>query len=384
MARGRGKETLRLRVKGGYLDHQVVFLVMTLTCFGILMVYSASSHKAMVIGTTSMAIATKQAALAGIGLVAMYIASVFNYELFRKLSTVLMIASVSLSVLVFIIGTASHGSMRWIPLGPVQFQPSEVAKFAIAVYVADRCVHYPSRLTDPRGVLKTLALPVANTLLIAKENLSTGVICFGIALGIVFVASPKTRYTVIVMIAGAIGAFLMIKLAGYRSDRITNWLHPEESGKGSQIMNALYAVGSGGLFGRGLGQSIEKTKLPEANNDMIFSVICEELGIFGAVCVIALFAMLVIRMNLIARDSKDRFGGLIVSGILVQIAAQAILNMGVATNLLPNTGMALPFISSGGTSIIVLMAEVGVCLNVSRQGVPYEKVRIPEGRREHA
>ena len=117
---------------------------------------------------------------------------------------------------------------------------------------------------------------------------------------------------------------------------------------------------------------------------MIFSVICEELGIFGAVCVIALFAMLVIRMNLIARDSKDRFGGLIVSGILVQIAAQAILNMGVATNLLPNTGMALPFISSGGTSIIVLMAEVGVCLNVSRQGVPYEKVRIPEGRREHA
>ena len=374
----RRKNSFRLIIKGGYLDHQLIFLVLTLTCFGLLMVYSASGHKAMMIGTTSMAITMKQAALAGIGLVAMFVASKVNHEFYRGISTFLMAASIALCVLVFIIGSASHGSVRWIPLGPVQFQPSELSKFAIAVYMADRCVRYPSRLKTIKGLGRMLVFPTINVILIARENLSTGVICFGIAVGVLFVASPKSHWIAGIAVIGGALAVLMVTTVGYRSDRITNWLHPEESGKGSQIMNALYAVGSGGLFGRGLGQSIEKSKLPEANNDMIFSVICEELGIFGAICVITLFVILVVRLNLIARDCVDRFGGLLVSGILIQIAAQAVLNMGVATNLLPNTGMALPFISSGGTSIIVLMGEIGVCLSVSRRGAPYE--RIETGR----
>ncbi len=375
MSQSRSKRGLNLRVHGGFLDYQVIFLVITLSCFGLLMIYSASSHKAAQIGTTSLAIMIKQAVMVAGGLVLMYLTSVFNYLLFRKVAFGLMCVSIFLSVIVLIIGSASHGSMRWIPLGPVHLQPSEVAKFCIAVYVADQCVSFPSKLTSLKSMGSIILLPGINMLLIAKENLSSAIISFAIAAGIMFIASPKPYLIAGVAAVGVIAVWFLIKNVGYRSSRLKDWLNPYEAEKGSQVKNAWFAAGSGGLFGRGLGQSIQKTKLPEAHNDMIFSVICEELGIFGAVCVIALFALLIIRLNLIARDSRDRFGGLLVSGIMVQIGAQAFINFGVATNLLPNTGMALPFISSGGSSIMVLMAEIGVVLNVSRQGMPYEPER---------
>ena len=190
---------------------------------------------------------------------------------------------------------------------------------------------------------------------------------------IIFVACPDYKIQVMPVVALVIAGVLLITTVGYRGDRIDAWLHPETSDSGYQTMQSLYAIGSGGLFGKGLGQSIQKLGfLPESHNDMIFAIICEELGLFGALCVIALFVMLIVQLRYIANHARDRYGALVVTGVMTHIAVQMIINIGVVTNVIPNTGVPLPFISYGGTSLAFLMVEMGFVLSVSRQMLPYE------------
>lgn len=360
-------------VKGGYFDYQILFIMITLVLFGIMMVYSSSSYRAVMSGESNTYFAKRQAAFAVLGLITMLVVSHVNYRYYKKFTMILMYIAIVLSGLVFVIGTASHGATRWLPLGPIHFQPSEVAKPIIIIYMAHICVSQSALLNSIGGVIKMVLLPVICVGLIAKENLSTAVVCFAIIVIILFVASPKLKNIIILGIAGVAAALVAIFAVGYRGDRIDAWLHPETSVDGFQTMQSLYAIGSGGLFGRGLVESIQKMGfLPESHNDMIFSVICEELGLFGAIAVIILFVMLLVRFRYVANNSPDSFGGLICTGVITHIAVQFIINIGVVTNTIPPTGVTLPFISYGGTSLVFLLVEVGMVLGVSRQMRPME------------
>ena len=226
------------------------------------------------------------------------------------------------------------------------------------------------------SLVKVLAMLIPLIIVVAISNLSTAVIIIGISVCMLFVASPKYLQFIIVAVAVVVFAVAFVMLAGYRSTRIEAWLHPETAGTDAvfQTMMGLYAIGSGGLFGKGLGESLQKLgNVPESQNDMIFTIICEELGLFGAICLILLFILLIWRMMVIANNARDLYGSLLVIGVMSHIAIQVILNIAVVTNSLPNTGVILPFISYGGTSIIFLMAEIGLVLSVSR-GIRLENV----------
>ncbi|MCM1171038.1 MAG: putative lipid II flippase FtsW [Clostridium sp.] len=360
-------------VKGGYFDYQTLFIIIVIVLFGIMMVYSSSSYRAVMSGESSSYFAKRQAVFAVLGIVAMLAVSHVNYRYYKKFSVILMYIAIALSGLVFIIGTASHGATRWIPIGPIHFQPSEVAKPILIIYMAHACVSKSSLLNSIKGIIQMVILPGICVVLIGKENLSTAIVCFAIIIIIMFVASPKIVNLVILGLVGVAVAAIAIFAVGYRGDRIDAWLHPETSKNGFQTMQSLYAIGSGGLFGRGLGESIQKMGfLPESHNDMIFSVICEELGLFGAIAVIVLFVLLLLRFRYIANNAPDSFGGLLCTGVITHIAIQFIINVGVVTNTIPNTGVTLPFISYGGTSLVFLLVEVGIVLGVSRQMRPVE------------
>lgn len=360
-------------VKGGYLDYQVVFIMFVIVLFGIIMVYSSSSYKAVSYGLPSTYFAKRQAIFALAGFVLMWIVSHINYRYLQRMSMLLIYLGIFLSGIVLVIGTATNGATRWIPIGPIQFQPSEIVKPAIIIYMAHVCVAQSRLLNTIPGIIKMCIWPVVSIVLIAKENLSTAIVCFAVMVIIMFVASPKFWNLVALGIAGVAAAAVAVVAVGYRGDRFDAWLHPETSENGFQTIQSLYAIGSGGLFGRGLGQSIQKMGfLPESHNDMIFSVICEELGLFGAIGVILLFVMLLVRFRYIANNSPDSFGGLLITGVLTHVAVQVIINVGVVTNTIPNTGVTLPFISYGGTSLVFMMIEVGMVLAVSRQMRPIE------------
>ena len=222
-------------------------------------------------------------------------------------------------------------------------------------------------------VIGVILLPLVG--IVAASNLSTAVIIMGIGVCMLFVASPKYSHFVIIVILGVAFVAVFIMFAGYRGDRIQAFLHPETAGdKGYQTLMGLYAIGSGGLFGKGLGESLQKLgNVPESQNDMIFTIICEELGLFGAICLMLLFVLLIWRMMVIANNAKDLYGSLIVVGAMAHIAIQVILNIAVVTKTIPNTGVILPFISYGGTSIIFLMAEMGLVLSVSK-GIKLENI----------
>ena len=268
------------------------------------------------------------------------------------------------------IGNEAKGSSRWLPLGPLSFQPSELAKLAMILFLSGLVCRIPKQIGKFSNLIKVMIMIVPIFVIVAYENLSTGIIILGIAVVITFVASPKFGQFIAMVVVGVVGGgVLFIMAAGYRMKRIKAWLHPENytDNTAFQTIQGLYAIGSGGLFGKGLGQSMQKLGfVPEAQNDMIFSIICEELGLFGAVCVILLFLLTIWRLMVIANNAADLYGALIVSGIMAHIAIQVILNIAVVTNTIPNTGITLPFISYGGTSTSFLLAEMGLALSVSR------------------
>lgn len=368
-SRKKKKRTNRIRFfKSEFFDYSLLFIVLFLVAFGLVMVYSTSSYTAELRTGTAFYYLKRQGVFALGGIVAMLVVGNWDYHNWKRLSLLMMYGIIGLLLLVLIMGVASNGATRWIQIGPIQFQPSEVAKIVIILFTAHMATIKAARIGDLEIMFKVLLLPLIAVALIAKENLSTGIICAAIALMIVFVTSPKVKQFLVMgaAVIGLMGIFLLI--ASYRMDRIKIWLHPENYEKGYQTLQALYAIGSGGLFGKGLGQSIQKLGfIPESHNDMIFSVICEELGLFGAICVVALFALLIWRCVMIAMSAPDLYGALIVVGVITHIAVQVIINIAVVTNTFPPTGVPLPFISYGGTALFCLLIEMGLVLSVAKQ-----------------
>lgn len=357
----------------GFFDYQTLFITIVLMLFGVMMIYSASSFRAVMEGENDYHYALKQALIAAGSFVLMMGLSKVNYKKYFDYAIPIILLADVLCVIVSIMGIASHGAIRWIDLGFFNLQPSEFLKPAIIVYIAKICTANEEWLENFKDLTQVMIIPLVGIGFVAKENLSTAIICFMILVVVIFVAAKDIRPLIGWCIIAVIGGVLLVLLEGYRGGRIEAWLNPETSESGYQTMQSLYAIGSGGLFGKGLGNSIQKTGfLPESHNDMIFSVICEELGLFGALAVIALFVMLLFRFKFIAENAPNKFASYMVIGVMAQIAVQLIINIGVVTNTLPPTGVTLPFISYGGSSIAATLIEIALVLTVSRQIKPYE------------
>ena len=275
------------------------------------------------------------------------------------------------------IGIENHGAKRWVGVGSLQFQPAEVVKIGVILmtaYMLSKCGAHALR--NVRICYQIYAPAIIGGVLIVgiTSNLSSAIIIFGIGAIMIIIAGADKKFALSLVALG--GLFLVVILIagaamgkGFRFSRIMVWLNPEEyaDSGGYQVMQGLYAIGSGGLFGKGLGNSAQKLGfVPEATNDMIFSIICEELGIFGAICIILLFIFMIRRMRVVACNAPNLFGSMIVIGVMAQISMQVVLNIAVVTNSMPNTGVSLPFISYGGTSLVFLMAEMGLVFSVSK------------------
>lgn len=362
-----------------YFDYNLLFIVIFLLCFGLVMLYSSSSYVSANTYGDSAHYLKLQLRNMAIGAFLMWIMAKIDYHAWRKFYFWAYLGSMLLCTLVLFpipgLTRSSHGKSRWLNLGKVSFQPSELAKLAIIIFLAVLIEKHTRDVSKPAGLVKVFVYLVPLLGVVAIGNLSTAIIIFGIAFCMLFVANPKYKPFFVLAGIGLVGVVGLIALEGYRGNRVDAWLHPETAGdKGYQTMQGLYAIGSGKLFGKGLGESLQKLgNVPESQNDMIFTIICEELGLFGAVCVILLFVLLLWRMMVIANNAKDLYGALIVTGIMAHIAIQVILNIAVVTNTIPNTGVILPFISYGGTSIVFLMGEMGLALSVSK-GIRLESI----------
>ncbi|SCH05006.1 Cell division protein FtsW [uncultured Clostridium sp.] len=364
-----------------FYDYSLLFCIIFLTAFGLVMIYSASSYSAQLNYKGNGAyFMERQAGIAAVGFVAMIIISKMDYHIFARFSVLAYLMSYILMIAVSFVGREVNGKRRWLAIGPLSFQPTEFVKIALIVMLAAMITTMGIKINKWRnmGYVVAMTLPIAG--LVAMNNLSSGIIVCGIAFVMLFVAC-KVKWPFFTIgalglgtlaFAGPIGKFLMtIKLLQpYQFRRIEAWLNPESdpTDKGFQVLQGLYAIGSGGLVGQGLGESIQKLGfLPESQNDMIFAIICEELGLFGAVSIILIFLFMIYRFMLIANNAPDLFGALLVVGVMGHIAIQVILNIAVVTNTIPNTGITLPFISYGGTSVLFLLMEMGVVLSVSNQ-----------------
>ena len=302
-----------------------------------------------------------------LGIVLMLFVAGMDYHIWQRLAVFGYLAAVALSVAVMLFGREINGSKRWLALGPFSFQPSEFAKVALILFLADLVTKNVKTI----GKMWTLCrimfwiLPIVG--LVGASNLSTAIIILGIGVILIFVASPKYAQFALMGIAGACFMGIFLALESYRLERLAIWRNPEKYEKGYQTLQGLYAIGSGGVFGVGIGNSVQKLGfVPEAQNDMIFSIICEELGLAGAGIIIFLFLLLIWRFFLIASGSRDLFGALIATGAMAHMMIQVILNIAVVTNTIPNTGITLPFISYGGTSVMFLLIEMGLVLSVSQ------------------
>ncbi len=362
------RKKIRFWNPGEYFDYSLLVIILFLVGFGLVMVYSASSYTAALDYGDSAYFFKRQAIFAVMGVACMLVISKIDYHFLKRLTVLAFIGIGIMVIAVLLVGSASGGSTRWLELGSLRFQPSELAKMAIIMFVAHATTNKVWKLNDWKVMLKIMIPPMILTVLIAIENLSTAIICGVIVMAILFVASPKYWPFVALTAVGAVGGVLFILTAGYRADRIDAWLNVETHPKGYQTLQAMYAIGSGGLWGRGLGQSIQKMDfIPESHNDMIFSVICEELGLVGGVALILLFIILIWRLMLIIVNARDLYGSLLVVGVLAHVAVQVLINVAVVTNTMPNTGVPLPFISYGGTSLVFLLVEMGIVLSVARQ-----------------
>ena len=363
-----------------YTDYSLIFTVLFLLGFGLIMIYSVSSYEANLDFGDSAYYFKKQLGATILGVVAMFIVARIPYHFWEHVAILAYAVSVILILLVMTpLGYEANGARRWIDVG-ISLQPAEVAKLSMIISLAYLVCMIGRKIRTRNGFFFMLGVPLPIVLMVWKitDNMSSAIIILGIALLMIFVSSPDYKKFVLMFLLGIAGVVAMVyaitQLAGsgkfgFRGQRILAWLDPEAyaSGKGFQTLQALYAIGSGGIFGKGLGQSMQKLGfLPEAQNDMIFSIICEELGLFGAIAVILLFLLLIWRCMIIANNAADQFGAMLVVGVMGHLAIQVTLNIAVCTNVIPNTGISLPFISYGGSSVVFLLCEIGIVLSVGR------------------
>jgi len=365
-----------------YFDYNLLIAIVFLIGFGLIMLYSTSYYQAQLQFKGDGFHYFKRQGIISLGsMIIMFIIARVDYKFWKPLVGIAYAAAVfTVLLLLTPLGITVNDATRWLGVTEtISFQPAELCKIAIIVFVPYLVEKLGRNVKSLKGSLIVLAPGILASLLILviSKNLSSALIIGGITMAILFVVHPKTWPFMVLggVGVGGVWAFIHFVIRGletsenFRFRRIIAWLNPEKyAGDLSyQTMQALYAIGSGGLFGKGLGNSAQKTIIPEVQNDMIFSVICEELGMFGVAIVMFLFALLLYRLMVIAQNAPDLYSSLVVVGIFAHIAIQVVLNIAVVTNVIPNTGITLPFISYGGTSIVFLMAEMGIALGISRQ-----------------
>lgn len=356
------------------VDIPFLVLVLLLLAVGLIMLYSASyAQSEYDTGyTSSTKYLQKQAVCALLGLVCMWFFSRIPAAAWSRFAWVIYGVSIVLLLSVLVVGESVNGARRWINIAGIQFQPSEIAKFSMITLLARLTKQFGTDARKFRYGVLGFGLAMLGLLvpLALEKHLSAIMLMGMVGVVMMFVAGTSPKWLAAGAAAAAVFVLIYISFMGYAGDRITAWLHPEQDpgDTGYQILQSLYAIGSGGLFGLGLGKSKQKyLYLPFQYNDYIFAIICEELGLVGAVLIIALFATMILRGYWIALRARDRFSTVLAAGLVTLIAVQTVLNLGVVTNLLPSTGIALPFFSYGGTALAVNLGEMGIVLSISRQ-----------------
>lgn len=356
----------------GEIDFTFLTLVIVIVCVGLVMVLSASSPRALRLAGDSFHFFKKQLLFAVIGFVGMIVISRIDYKKYEKYVGIFMIVCLILLALVLIpgVGVMHNGSRRWLKFPGFELQPSEFMKPVMAMFIAKIIQEKAYNPKTLKGILRIcIWIGITAVLMLLETHLSGAIVICGIAAVVMLAGGVKLRYFLMAGCAIVPAGIWYVMNDPIRSKRIMVALNPflDKQGTGYQAVQGLYSIASGGLFGQGLGQSIQKTSfLPEPYNDFIFAVVCEELGLLGAILVIALFCALIIRGLMIAIHAPDVFSSLTVIGIMSHIAIQTLFNICVVATIIPNTGITLPFFSYGGTAIIVLLAEMGIVLNISR------------------
>ena len=368
------RENYHVRKVIGSYDIMLLLLVVLLCAFGTVMVFSTSYYNAERFYSSAAMYYLYQIRNVIIGGVLMIAVSLFDYHKYVKLYMgrvrliyIIYLICFILQTIVAIAGYSANGSSRWLNVAGVSFQPSELTKICFIMVTAYCVTKNRDSLDTIRGILPlTVLLPLA--FLVVMGDLSTAFVLAVIMVIPPLIVSGFRKYHFVSLGVGIAGILTAALTLGYRADRIKVWLNPELQDTGSQTVQGLYAIASGDFFGKGLGEGLQKLgKIQEVHTDMIFTVVCEELGIAGAVVIIVMYLLLLWRIYVIAVNAKDMFGGLICAGVFAHIAIQVIINLFVVTDMMPSTGIPLPFISYGGTSLVVLLAEMGLVLNVSKQ-----------------
>ena len=382
---GRKRRGKRRTTNSRYFDYMLLAVVIFLLCFGLVMLYSTTSYTAQIEEGDSMWYFKRQALFSVVSVIGMFIVSKIDYHIYAKFANLIyLIAFIMMALVLTPLGLERYGARRWIQVPIIgQMQPAEVMKIAVILFIPFMICKAGDRINKIRGwgvILLWGFISFAGVFFLT-DNLSTAIIVFGMVCFMLFVAHKKTWPFIAIAVAGVAAVYGFARFLGgmmstskdFRLRRILVWLNPENysDAGGFQVMQGLYAIGSGGFFGKGLGNSAQKMIIPEVQNDMILSIICEELGVCGAIMVLVLFGMLLYRLMFIARNAPDLYGSLLVTGIFAHIAIQVVLNVAVVLNLIPTTGVTLPFISYGGSSIAFLMVEIGLALSVSMQ-IPVE------------
>lgn len=374
MAKVTEKRRKNLNNKSGKIDITFLSIVLILLTVGLVMLFSASYAYSLEYYNNSYRFISRQAIFAVVGVALMLIVSRIDYHIWRKFAWGIFAVSILLLVILLILPPMVSGMSvkRWFVVGPVNFQPSEIAKFAIILLFSSLIAgNYKEMKKIGFVAFLFVILIVTAVLIVAEPHLSATLLVLTIGVVLMIVGGLAKKFIVGGAVVGAIGivGFMISGAISYVADRLTYWRDPwsDATGKGFQTIQSLLAIGSGGILGRGIGQSRQKYLwVPEPHNDFIFSIVCEELGLIGAVAIIILFCLLVWRGFYVAMHAKDKFGSLLAIGLTFQVGLQAMLNIWVVTNTIPNTGISLPFFSYGGTSLLILLCEMGLVLSVSR------------------
>ena len=377
-----GLDKIFIRGNTQYFDCDLLLVIIFLMCFGLVMLYSTSAYSAQADFNNDMFYFSKQAFVGVVSFGVMLLVSRIDYHFYGAFSfEIFVFAMIMMGLVQTPLGVTIYGARRWIQLPfNMTLQPSEITKIAVILFISYELCRMGNKVQTKDGTIRIFMFGIMAALgvFVLTDNLSTAVIVMAITCVLYFVVHPKLKPFLAIIAAGAVLVVIGVQILAmtalnsddFRIRRIVTWLDPENHSDtgGFQVMQGLYAIGSGGFFGKGLGNSTQKLGvIPEVQNDMILSIVCEELGVFGAIVILLLFGLLLYRLMFIARNAPDLYGSLLATGIFAHIALQVVLNISVVTNLIPTTGVTLPFISYGGTSILFLMSEMGIALGVSRK-----------------